>query len=58
MCNVTDLAFLLEELIKNWDFVFFCLSGTRLAGAFRMSKTSCAKAVMSTFRPVLKMKGL
>lgn len=59
ICNVTDLAFLLEEFRKNWDFVFFRLSGERgrgLAGAFRMSKTSCAKAVMSTEMPFLQMK--
>lgn len=56
MCRVTDLAFLLEELIKNWDFFLFCLPGvhgTGLAGALRMSNTSWAKAVMSTDRPSL-----
>lgn len=51
MCRVTDFAFLLEELMKNWDFFLPCLSamrGTGLAGALRMSNTSWAKAVMST----------
>lgn len=50
MWSVTDFAFLLEELMKNWDFFLLCDSGvdcTGLAGALRMSNTSCAKAVMS-----------
>lgn len=35
MCRVMDLAFLLEELRKNWGF--FLLSGGGLAGALRIS---------------------
>lgn len=56
MCRVTDLDFLLVELIKNWDFFLFCLSGVRgtgLAGELRMPNTSCAKIVTSTERPSL-----
>lgn len=56
MCRVTDLAFLLEVFIKNWDFFLCCLSGVRgkgLAGAFRILNTSWAKAVMSTDSPSL-----
>ena len=56
MCRVTDLAFLLEVFIKNWDFFLCCLTGVHgkgLAGAFRMLNTSLAKAEMSTDSPSL-----
>lgn len=58
MCRVTDLAFLLEVLMKNWDFFLVPLSGvqgTRLTGAFRTPYTSLASAVMLTDTPNLYM---